>query len=246
MTQHEANCREFRGHFGLRNRRLFDQLDANHRVPFVPMSPAQRPSDWNYGSVQSIGGGFIIPGPPGADDEMLVFVGGGAGHSFQDLNATSTIGAASLRRDGFCSIDARDGGAPATLLTRPIVFSSAQKFLFVNADGAVGAEVLRGGDVLLQTAEPVRPKAGAGHTRLRLPLVDLQGKPATLLALRDQALQIRFRLQPGSKLFSFWLAEAEGGESGGFVAAGGPAFAGARDAVAPPPVPPATGRMGRV
>ena len=210
------------------------------------MSPAQRPSDWNYGSVQSIGGGFVIPGPPGADDEMLVFVGGGAGHSFQDLNATSTIGAASLRRDGFCSINAREGGAPATLLTRPIVFSGAQKFLFVNADGAVGAEVLRGGDVLLQTVEPVRPKAGAGHTRLRLPLVDLQRKPATLLAMRDQALQIRFRLQPGSKLFSFWLAEAEGGESGGFVAAGGPAFAGARDAVAPPPVPSAGGRMGRV
>jgi hypothetical protein len=75
-------------------------LDPSHRVPFVPMSPQQNPSDWNYGSVQSIGGGFIIPGVHGADDTMLVFVGAGAGHSFQDLNATSSIGVASLRRDG--------------------------------------------------------------------------------------------------------------------------------------------------
>ena len=48
------------------------QLDAEHRVPFVPMSPTQNPSDWNYGSVQSIGGSFIIPGEAGRDDTMLV------------------------------------------------------------------------------------------------------------------------------------------------------------------------------
>lgn len=48
------------------------QLDAQHRVPFVPMSPDQNPSDWNYGSVQSIGGSFIIPGEAGRDDTMLV------------------------------------------------------------------------------------------------------------------------------------------------------------------------------
>lgn len=215
------------------------QLDAMHRVPFVPMSPQQNPADWNYGSVQSIGGSFIIPGGRGADDMMLVYVGGGAGHSFQDLNATSTIGAAELRRDGFASMNQFDLTIPATLTTRPVSFGQGQEYLFVNADGSVGVEILRAGDVIARTSRTAgtdgsrqhraKPASVPGHTRLRLPLVDLQERPMTLAQLNHQPLQMRFTLADEGVLFAFWISKCEGGESGGFVAAGGPAFQGARD-----------------
>jgi hypothetical protein len=216
------------------------QLDAQHRVPFVPMSPRQDPRDWNYGSVQSIGGGFIIPGAAGSDDTMMMFVGGGAGHSYQDLNATSTIGVATLRRDGFASIDHQVLTTPGTLLTRPLVFSSQQKYLFVNmADGAIEVEILRAGDVIARAARAAgadgsrqhkaSPPSVPGHTRLRLPLVDMLERPMTLSQLSNHTLQLRFTLTDGAALFAFWVSAGEGGHSGGYVAAGGPAFRGARD-----------------
>ena len=215
------------------------QLDAAHRVPFVPMSPQQSAEDWNYGSVQSIGGSFIIPGGFGADDTMLIYVGGGAGHSFQDLNATSAVGAAELRRDGFASVDQLDLTVPGTLTTRPVSFGQGQEHLFVNADGSVGVEVMRAGDVIARTSRAAgpngsrqhtaKPTSAPGHTRLRLPLVDLHERPMTLAQLTNQTLQVRFSLADGGALFAFWVSKGKGGESGGYIAAGGPAFHGARD-----------------
>jgi hypothetical protein len=107
----------------------------------------------------------------------------------------------------------------------------------VNADGAIGAEVLRAGDVVARTARSAdgsrlhraQPSTAAGHTRLRLPLVDLQERPMTLARLNNQTLQLRFTFAEGGALFAFWVSRGMAGESGGYVAAGGPAFNGARD-----------------
>ena len=51
----------------------------------------------------------------------------------------------------------------------------------------------------------------------------------TLAQFSNQTLQMRFTLADGSALFVFWVSIGEGGESGGYIAAGGPAFHGARD-----------------
>ena len=45
----------------------------------------------------------------------------------------SSMGLASLRRDGFTSVEAMLSGQPGTLTTRPLVWSSDRHFLFVNA-----------------------------------------------------------------------------------------------------------------
>jgi hypothetical protein len=196
---------------------------------------------------------------------LQVYVGGGAGHSFQDLNATSTIGAAELRcafntkcddhiddhsslqvlpwrrRDGFASMNQVDRATAATITSRPITFGRKQKYLFVNADGSVGVEVLRAGDVIARTSlngtndgsrqHWAKPTSVPGHTRLMLPLVDLKERPMTLVELASEIVQLRFTLSDSGALFSFWVSPSLVGHSGGYVAAGGPAFSGARDTV---------------
>ena len=62
--------------------------------------------------------------------------------------------------------------------------------------------------------------------------MDLEERPVSLTELaNDSALQFRFTLNDGGMLFSFWVSATEDGKSGGYVAAGGPAFKGARDSV---------------
>jgi hypothetical protein len=73
------------------------------RRGFIPI--AERKGDWNYGNVQSAGGCCLVVG-----DRLYFYCSGrGTGH------VTSL---ATLRRDGFTSLDA--GKAEGTLTTRPL------------------------------------------------------------------------------------------------------------------------------
>ena len=100
-------------------------------------------------------------------------------------------------------------------------------------------EVLRAGDVIARTSlngtvsrqHQAPPTSVPGHTRHLLPLVDLKERPMVLTELAGQVLQLRFTLDGGGALFSFWVSATKGGQSGGYVAAGGPSFKGARDSV---------------
>ena len=188
------------------------------RRRFLTVNPTE--GAWNWGNVQSAGGCCLI-----VKDKLYFYVSGrGLGDRFWDGNCNT--GLATMRRDGFASMDA--GGEAGTLTTRPVTFRG--KYLFVNADvpdGELRAEVLdRTGNVV----EPYT-KANCRAVRADTTLVRVRWNGADdLSALSGRAVRFRFHLANGS-LYSFWVSPETSGASYGFVAAGGPGFTGSRDTV---------------
>ena len=185
------------------------------RRAFIDVSEAK--GDWNWGNVQSAGGCCLVVG-----DELWFYHSGRAGSpTAGDRDAKDAGGAtglATMRRDGFASMDAGEIGG--SLTTRPVRFSG--RYLFVNASvpdgGDLSAEVLddRGQPLPgLAAADciPVR----ADKTRQR---VTWKTEP-DLAAARDKPIRLRFQLK-NARLFAFWVSPNQAGASGGYLAAGGP------------------------
>lgn len=182
------------------------------REAFIPVSEDY--GDWNWGNVQSAGGCCLVVG-----DELWFYVSGRSGQKGSPASGTSCMGLATLRRDGFASMDAKE--TAGTLTTRPLQFSG--KHLFVNLDapeGELRVEVLNTEGQVLATSLPVQGKA-------TLVPVKWQGVD-DLNALAGQKVRFRFTLRRGS-LYSFWVTSDAQGASNGYVAAGGPGLVGARD-----------------
>ena len=100
---------------------------------------------------------MLAGGPLVVGDKLYIYYSARAwGH----VDFKAATGLATLRRDGFASMDA--GDKPGTLTTRPVKFSG--KYLFVNVDcpeGELRAEVLdKDGKViepfLLATSQPAK------------------------------------------------------------------------------------------
>lgn len=187
------------------------------RRAFCPVS--EKKDDWNWGNVQSAGGCCLIVG-----DKLHFYVGGVSGRVPGWHPDPSYVGLATLRRDGFTSLDAADKSG--TITTRPVQFSG--KHLFMNiaaAKGELTAEVLdHDGNVIApftrENCEPVR----ADRTRQA---ITWRGA-ADLSALAGKPVRFRFHLQNGS-LYAFWVSPTAEGASRGYVAAGGPGFTGGTD-----------------
>ena len=96
------------------------------------------------------------------------------------------IGLATLRRDGFASMDA--GGHGGTLTTRPVSFRGSR--LFVNLDGELRMEAIA-------AHRPLAAGAVCGNNT-KLELHD------DLSAFAGQPVRFRFHLTRG-KLYSFWI-----------------------------------------
>jgi hypothetical protein len=138
----------------------------------------------------------------------------------------ASIGLATLRRDGFASMDA--GEKPATLTTRPIKFSG--EHLFVNLDapqGELRVEVLTLEDKNYGpfTAANCVPLRG-DSTRQRVTWRGVE----SLARASNKNVKLRFTLTNGS-LYSFWVTSDPNGASHGYVGAGGPGFNGTLDTV---------------
>jgi hypothetical protein len=189
------------------------------REAFIGVS--ERQGDWNWGNVQSAGGGCLVVG-----DELYFFVSARAGVAGQSRSGVCATGLAKLRRDGFASMDA--GDTTGTLTTRPVRFSG--KYLLVNADvdgGELRAEILdEAGHVIepytLANSMPVKADKTVQTARWK----DVQG----FEKLAGQPVRFRFHLRNGS-LYAFWVATERSGASRGYVAAGGPGFTGPTDTV---------------
>ena len=186
------------------------------RQPFLPVSPD--PKAWNAGNVQSAGGGCLI-----VEDRLRFYCSGRTMHPRPSM----ATGLATMRRDGFVSLDAPADGGMVT--TRPVRFTG--KHLFVNASVADGGELRA---EVLDAAGRVVP----GYSRRDCQPIQGDDTCAAvrwsgnrdLAALAGQAVKFRFLLTGGS-IWSFWVTPDAQGASGGYVAAGGPGFAGSTDAV---------------
>jgi hypothetical protein len=198
------------------------------RRSFLPVSDV--PGAWNHANVQSAGGCCLVVG-----DSLYFYVSGRTGIPGTELPGTCSTGLAVLRRDGFASMDwypesgrvrrvLPGGGDGGVLMTRPVRFSGSH--LFVNAklpDGELRAEVLdsEGRPVPGYGVSDATAVRGDG-TRLSVAWTS----PLAKLAGRD--VRFRFHMTRGS-LYAFWVSAHPSGESGGYVAAGGPAFNGPAD-----------------
>lgn len=189
------------------------------RDAFVPVSETH--GDWNWGNVQSAGGCCLVVG-----DRLFFYVSGRAGVRGTSKSGTCSTGLAVLRRDGFASMDAGEEGG--TLTTRPVRFRG--KHLFVNADaegGELRAEVLhrQGRTVMPFSLERCVPVVSDGT------LQPLRWEGAEdLSSVAGKEARLRFHLVSG-RLFAFWVSGDASGASHGFMAAGGPGYAGSVDDV---------------
>jgi hypothetical protein len=181
----------------------------DHR-PFIDVS--ENYGDWNWGNVQSAGGGCLVVG-----DRLYFYVSGRAGVSGSSASGVCSTGLATLRRDGFASMDA--GKTEGTLTTRSVRFSGKYLFVNVNSDaGELRAEVL---DETSHVIAPfVRDNCFPVSVDRTLQLV--QWKDAgDLSAVAGKPVRFRFYLTNG-QLYSFWVSPDRSGASHGYVAAGGP------------------------
>lgn len=191
--------------------------DRPDRRPFLDAS--DDPKAWNWGNVQSAGGGCLVVG-----DKLYFYFSGRNSGRIPDDGSGGATGLAFLRRDGFASMGALN--KPETLTTRPIRFLG--KHLFVNADvneGELRAEVL---DLDGKVIEPFSlANCQASKTDKTLQPITWKAAP-DLSTLTNRPVKIRFQLTNG-KLYAFWVSPEKTGSSHGYVAAGGPGFTGHRD-----------------
>ena len=195
--------------------------DRTSRDSFIAVS--EREGDWNWANVQSAGGCCTIVG-----DRLYFYVSGRQGIPGTDLPGKCSTGLATLRRDGFASLsDEWPAGVPreirgdrSSLVTRPLKFRGGHLFLNAEASGEIRVEILdAAGKVIAPYAaaqcEPVRGDATKHRVRWKTaPTID---------ELSGQTVRFRFVLTR-SRLYSFWIADAETGRSRGYLAAGGPDY----------------------
>ncbi len=201
--------------------------DRPHRETFLGVS--QTPGAWNWANVQSAGGGCLVVG-----DHLYFYVSGRQGRPGTADPGVCTTGLATLRRDGFASMDwlpgagiirGRSNDGAGTLTTRPVRFTG--KHLFVNADlqqGQLRVEVLDRAGAVIQPFAAAQSVAVTGNgTRLAV-----RWNGAELGALAGRDVRFRFSMTRG-RLYSFWVSPRPSGESRGYPAAGGPEFSGPID-----------------
>jgi hypothetical protein len=189
------------------------------RRALVPVS--EQRGDWNWGNVQSAGGCCLVVG-----DRLYFYCSGRAGVRGTPLSGVSTTGLATLRRDGFASMDA--GACGGTLTTRPVRFRG--RHLFVNVDAAEGELRV---EVLDREGQVIAPFTRDGCAAVRADSTCRQVRwegAADLGRLAGQTVCFRVHLTSG-RLFAFWVSPQPSGASYGYVAAGGPGFREAIDTV---------------
>jgi predicted neuraminidase len=163
---------------------------------------------WDRAYLHGAAGVFVVL------DDQLVFpymgTSGIAPSGHRGMYTGGAIGLATLRRDGFASMD-----GTGELTTRPVTFRG--RHLFANFSGTLRVELLDGSGNVIGTSETV----SGDSTKQKIELPGLEGsvgKPA----------RFRFHLGDGS-LYAFWVTADPAGASGGYLGAGGPGYEGVKD-----------------
>jgi hypothetical protein len=196
------------------------------RDPFISVSEQQ--GAWNWGNVQSAGGGCVIVG-----DTLHFYVSGRSGIAGTGLPGTCSTGLATLRRDGFASVTdqfppraARPvSTARGTLTTRVVQFSGGHLFINASIRGSIKAEILdRDGRVLAPFSADRCEAATGDGTRMAM-----RWSGGSLATMAGTPVRVRFILDR-AQLFAFWVSSTEAGHSRGYLAAGGPGYSRLTDA----------------
>lgn len=200
------------------SRNGLDWIRPNREKPFL--APSRVPGQWDRGYLHATGGVCLVVG-----DELYFYVSGFSGVSPNlgtHCYAGGAVALVTLRRDGFVSLHADKS---ADMITKPLIF--AGRHFFVNADCRAGqmrvavlddeGQVIPGYD--LDDCEAI--------TTDRV-TCSVQWKGGDLGALTGKPLRFRFVLE-NAHLYSFWVSRSKGGQSGGYLAAGGPGYSGVID-----------------
>ena len=188
------------------------------------IAPTGRDGDWDRGYVHTTTGVCLVVG------DKLYFpycaYSGVAPDGHRGMYTGASVGIATLRRDGFASMDA--GEKTGTLTTRPVTFSGNRLFVNVAApSGELRAEVLD------ETGNVIAPFTAAKCVPVRVDSTLHEvtwGDGADLAPLRGKPVRFRFHLNNGS-FYSFWVSPDASGASHGYVGAGGPGYPGVVDTV---------------
>jgi hypothetical protein len=189
------------------------------RRPFCDVSNKQ--GDWNANNVQSAGGCCLILG-----DQLYFYVSGRAGQPGNNKAGLCSTGLATLRRDGFASLDG--GAEEGYVTTRPVRFQGSR--LFVNVEASLGELRAEALDEAGAVVEPFS-KALCKPLRLDSTIQQVTWEGAKdLSSLANRPIRFRFYAR-NAKLYSFWVSPDASGASHGYVAAGGPGYTGPTDTV---------------
>lgn len=186
------------------------------------ISASRTEGTWDYGYLSTTTGGVIV-----YDDEIRIYYSAIASQYENDAGNTlvgeyygGSIGYATLRRDGFASMD-----GTGTLTTNPLTVTKDVRYLFVNADvsnGSLKAEItdLNGNALEGYSADDcIAMSSNSCCSMITWKNVE------NLSFLQNKGFKIRFVMENG-ELYSFWLSADPEGASGGAMAAG---YAGEKD-----------------
>jgi len=189
------------------------------RETFIPVS--ERYGDWNWCNVQSAGGCCLV-----VADKLYFYVSGRAGIRGSSESGVCSTGLATLRRDGFASMDAAE--TEGTLTTRRVRFSGRYMFVDLHApSGCLRVEILDGNGRVIPPFSKENCDAISADRTLQ-PVTWKGASDLSALSARD--VKFRFYLTEG-KLYAFWVSPDRSGASYGYVAAGGPGFTSNRDTI---------------
>lgn len=197
-------------------------------------------------NVRAVAGGFLT-----SAEQLRFFVEGKSGScdglpscnpKLGSLDGNTTTGTATMRRDGFASIEIRNKSAAGVLTTEPLTFaapgSTTDTFLFINVyiaqAGTLQAELLIDGK---STLSSVAIRGEINSTMLKVSwrddlVTDTAAGNTAFDSIGEwppptQKPQLRFTLTGQVQLYAFWLTrDARCGSSNGPVAGGGRGFSG--------------------
>lgn len=189
--------------------------DRPNRDPFIASTRIH--GAWDKGYVHSPAGILFVFG------DRLIFPYSGCSGVTPDgrkgMYAGQSIGLATLRRDGFASMEA--GEQTGTLTTRAVRFRGEHLFVnFAAPHGELQVEALDETGRVVAVSEPMRGDRTKSAVRW-------QGG-ASLADQRDRSTRFRFRLRNGG-LYAFWVTQDAGGASFGYLGGGSPEANGVRD-----------------
>ena len=175
------------------------------------------------GNLQSVVGGPLVVG-----DELYFYFNARPkpAPDAPNWDADYQAGLATLRRDGFASMDA---SGTKTLKTRPVKFTTG-KYLFVNVNCPSGSLKV---EVLDEYSQVISPFTLANCDAISADTTCTQltwGGNDDLSTLQNDPIRFWFTLDDGS-LYAFWVSPDASGASYGYVGAGGPGFTGPIDTV---------------